>query len=76
MSEQILAAATPEQRAILAPHVERLAKAKREMAETEVVIKVAMRALWPECAEPGVHYDLARGLVIRTQQEVTDGDSV
>lgn len=73
MSEQIIAAATAEQRAILAPHVERMQRARQDAAEAEVLIRVAMRALWPESKEPGVEYDIARGLLVRKIEGANNG---
>jgi hypothetical protein len=74
MAEQIIAAASTEQRAILAPHAERLERAEREAAEAKAVILAAVRAFWPDALAPGVQYDTTRAVLWKSaEQEATDG---
>lgn len=73
MSETILAAATAEQRAILAPHVERLEWASREAAEARETILAAARAFWPGLMAEGVKFDTARGVLWTPTQESDNG---
>jgi hypothetical protein len=74
MAEQIIAAASAEQRAILAPHVERLERAEREAAEAKAVILAAVRAFWPDSIAPGVQYDTSRAVLWKpAEQEGSDG---
>lgn len=71
MSEQIIAAATAEQRAIIAPHAERLERAEREASEARAIILAAVRAFWPDAV--GATYDTTRGLLVRKVKESDDG---
>lgn len=75
MSEQILHVATPEQLAILAPHIERLNRAEAEVADAKRVIVNAARAFWPGALVPGVRFDTTRLAVVRSIEEVSDGDA-
>lgn len=70
MSEQILAALTADERAILAPHLERLHAADREMAEAKRVFLLTARRLFPAMRDEGVTLDTVRGVLWRETKEV------
>lgn len=72
MSEQILAALTADERAILAPHVDRALAAEREMDEARRVLHLAALRLFPAMAEPGVTLDTERGVLWREAREEVD----
>ena len=78
MNEEILAALTADQRAILAPHMERFSAAEREYSEAQKVLLLAVRTLLPALAQDGVKFDTNRGVLWRPQaspapQEGDDG---
>jgi hypothetical protein len=66
---QIIHVLTPEQRAILAPHIDRKTKADREQADADHVLNLAASVVLGEIIQPGDHFDPVSGTLRRPKEE-------
>lgn len=66
--EQILAVLTPEQRAVLQPHLDKMHAAEVAQQEARHTIATAVLAFFPALSEPGVAFDSHRCVLIRREE--------
>jgi hypothetical protein len=66
---QIIHVLTPEQRAILAPHIDRKVRADREQADADHVLNLAASAVLEAVIQPGDVFDPVSGTLRRPKEE-------
>jgi hypothetical protein len=66
---QIIHVLTPEQRAILAPHIDRKTKADREQADADHVLNLAASTILADLMQPGDHFDPTTGTLRRPKED-------
>jgi hypothetical protein len=66
---QIIHVLTPEQRAILAPHIDRKVRADREQTDADHILNLAASAILESVMQPGDVFDAVSGTLRRPKEE-------